>query len=206
MKHNWLYISLIVALTVVIILVWETPTKLLIPFGQEAERDKLFPYAVMDNPHSKHFDPDGHLSYEFVAATLRHFRLDLSQVSPGDFTSLETPQLTLHTDTTPWYATADQGELSERGTTLTLWPNVRIWQGENPDEITELTTTRLEIRPREKIVRTDAEVLITSPEGRVEAQGMTVDLAKKRIQLLSRVRGYHEPIADQEPGAGEAAP
>jgi lipopolysaccharide export system protein LptC len=197
MKYNWLYLSLVVALIALVLAVWETPPKLLIPFSEPTQRDKLFPYAVIEEAQSSHFDPDGHLSYEFVAATLRHFRLDLAQVSDGDFTGLETPRLTLHTRETPWYATADLGELSEGGTLLTLWPNVRIWQEEAAGQITELTTTRLEIRPRDKFISSDEEVVITSPQGRIEAQGIKVDLANKRIHLLNQVRGYHEPVSDK---------
>lgn len=197
MKHNWFYLSLVVALIAAVVVVWETPPKMLIPFGESADKDQLFPYAVIEEARSTHFDPDGELSYEFVAATLRHFRLDLARVSDGDFTSLERPHLTLHNRESPWYATADSGELSERGTLLTLWPNVRIWQEGGPDLVTELTTSRLEIRPRDKTISTEAEVVITSPQGRLEAQGIRVDLANKRIQLLNRVRGYHEPVSDQ---------
>jgi lipopolysaccharide export system protein LptC len=196
MKHNWLYLTLVIALIAVVVAVWEAPPKLLIPFGEQAARDRLFPYAVIDQAHSRHFDPDGHLSYEFVANTLRHFRLDLTRVSEGDFTSLEAPQLTLHTEDVPWYATADSGELSEHGTLLTLWPNVRIWQKDEAEQVTELTTSRLEIRPRDKTISTDAEVLISSAQGRLEAQGLKVDLVNKRIHLLNRVRGQHEPILD----------
>jgi lipopolysaccharide export system protein LptC len=192
-KHNWAYISLIAALVVAVILLWDTPPELLIPFGEKPDAAQ-FPYAVINDARSRHYDSEGKLSYEFVAATLSHFRLDLNKISEGDFTSLETPHLTLYTDGQPWYVTADKGELSERGTLLTLWPNVRIWQPENADGVTELTTSRLEIRPKDKTIATDEEVSITSTMGKVEAQGMTVDLENKRIQLRNRVRGYHEPI------------
>lgn len=195
MKHNWVYISLAAALVVAAILLWDAPPQMLIPFGDKQDPAQ-FPYAVIEDARSRHFDSEGKLSYEFVAKTLRHFRLDLSKVSEGDFTSLDAPQLTLYTGDAPWYVTADNGELSERGTLLTLWPNVRIWQEENPDEVTELTTTRLEIRPQQKVISTAEEVSITSPLGKVEAKGMTVDLDNKRIQLLNRVRGYHEPIKE----------
>jgi Uncharacterized protein conserved in bacteria len=192
-KHNWAYISLTAALVVAVILLSDTPPKLLIPFGDKPDIAR-FPYAVIEDARSRHFDSEGKLSYEFVASTLSHFRLDLSRVSEGDFTSLDSPQLTLYTDGKPWFVTADKGELTERGTLLTLWPNVRIWQEENPNEVTELTTSRLEIRPKDKMIATDAEVSITSPMGKVEARGMTVDLENKRIQLRNRVRGHHEPI------------
>ncbi len=195
MKHNWIYISLAAALVMAVILLWDAPPRMLIPFGDKQDPAQ-FPYAVIEDARSRHFDSEGKLSYEFIANTLRHFRLDLSRVSEGDFTSLESPQLTLYAGDTPWYVTADNGELSERGTLLTLWPNVRIWQEESPNEVTELTTNRLEIRPQQKVISTAANVSITSPTGKIDAQGMTVDLNNKRIQLLNRVRGYHEPIHD----------
>lgn len=194
-KHNWVYISLAAALAAAAILLWDTPPQMLIPFGEKKDPAQ-FPYAVIEDARSRHFDSEGKLSYEFVANTLRHFRLDLRQVSEGDFTSLESPRLTLYTGDAPWFVTADNGELSERGTLLTLWPNVRIWQEESPQEVTELTTSRLEIRPQQKVISTEADVSISSPMGKVEAQGMTVDLKNKRIQLLNRVRGYHEPILE----------
>lgn len=195
MKHNWIYISLAAALVVAVILLWDAPPQMLIPFGDKQDPAQ-FPYAVIEDARSRHFDSEGKLSYEFVTNTLRHFRLDLSRVSEGDFTSLESPRLTLYTDETPWYVTADHGKLTERGTRLTLWPNVRIWQEESANNVTELTTSRLEIRPQLKEVSTTAEVTITSTTGKIEAQGMTVDLKNQRIQLLNRVRGYHEPIHD----------
>jgi lipopolysaccharide export system protein LptC len=195
MKHNWIYISLAAALVVAVILLWDAPPQMLIPFGDKQDPAQ-FPYAVIEDARSRHFDSEGKLSYEFLTNTLRHFRLDLSRVSEGDFTSLESPRLTLYTDETPWYVTADHGELTERGTRLTLWPNVRIWQEESANNVTELTTSRLEIRPQLKEVSTTAEVTITSTTGKIEAQGMTVDLKNQRIQLLNRVRGYHEPIHD----------
>ncbi len=197
MKHNWIYISLVAALVIAVVMLWEEQPRILNPFGAEGPETR-FPYAVIEDAHSKHFDSEGKLSYEFIATTLRHFRLDLRRVSENDYTNLESPKLTLHTDDgDPWYVTAEQGELSERGTLLKLWPNVRIWQEDSSgQQLTELTTTHLEIRPREKIISTDAEVSISSPQGRLDAKGMIVDLENKRIELLNRVRGYHEPIAN----------
>lgn len=193
MKNNWLVISVVAALTVATLFFWETPPKLLLPdpLSDEAQR---FPYAVLDNAHSRHFDEAGELSYEFFAITLRHFRRDLSELSDEDYATLEAPVLTLYTEELPWYISAETGTLTDAGGLLTLNDNVRIWQEGEAQQTTELNTSVLHIYPSEKIVRTDEEVLITSPQGKLEARGMVVDLATKNIKLLERVRGIHEPI------------
>lgn len=193
MKNNWLVISVIVALTVATLFFWEAPPKLLLPDPNIDEREH-YPYAVLKNAHSRHFDDSGNLSYEFVADTLKYFRRDFSVVSEDDYTLLDAPVLTLYTDDLPWYISAQSGTLSQAGELLTLRDNVRIWQQDKGNQITELNTSVLEIEPIQKMVRTQEEVRITSPQGEIEARGMIVDLETQHIQLLERVRGIHEPI------------
>lgn len=193
MKNNWLVISVIIALTVATLFFWESPPKLLLPDPAVEERER-YPYAILDDVQSRHFDDEGDLSYEFVAAKLKYFRRDFSAFSDDDFTILETPVLTLYTDDLPWYVSAESGKLTQAGELLTLKDNVRIWQQGENEQITELNTTVLEIQPIKKIIRTEEEVRITSPQGQIEARGMVVDLETQHIQLLERVRGFHEPI------------
>lgn len=193
MKNNWLVISVIVALTVATLFFWESPPKLLLPDPAVEERER-YPYAVLNDVHSRHYDDSGELSYEFVAAKLRYFRRDFSALSEDDYTMLDSPVLTLYTDDLPWYVSAESGKLTEKGELLTLKDNVRIWQQDDNEQITELNTSALEIQPIKKIVRTEEEVRITSPQGHIEARGMVVDLVTQHIQLLERVRGFHEPI------------
>lgn len=193
MKNNWLAISIIVALTVTTVVFWESPPRLLLPDPEFEDRER-YPYAVLKDTHSRHFDEAGKLSYEFVADTLRHFRQDFNAVGDDDYTVLDVPVLTLYTDDLPWYISAQSGTLSQAGELLILRDNVRIWQQDESENVTELTTSVLEIQPTQKMVSTQEDVRITSPQGQVEARGMTVDLETKHIQLLERVRGVHEPI------------
>jgi lipopolysaccharide export system protein LptC len=195
MKNNWLYISLAAALVIALVFFWDTQPQILNPFGNRDAVERRFPYAVIENAHTKHFDETGRLSYEFVANTLRHFRIDLSRISEEDYTTLESPKLTLYTENALWFASADHGQLTENGNLLALWPNVRIWQEEDNNVTIQLVTTHLEISPNTKHIFTDAEVVITSPQSRLTSTGMSVDLSNKRIQLLNRVRGQHEPIS-----------
>ena len=193
MKNNWLVISLIVALTVATVFFWDSPPKILLPDEAPPEQ-KRFAYAVLDDARSRHFDDNGTLSYEFFASTLKHFRSDFSSISENDYTTLDNPVLTLYTDDLPWYISAESGKLTEAGELLTLKSKVRIWQEKDSSTLTELNTSTLEIHPMKKIVRTQDEVLIKSPQGQLEARGMVVDLNTQNIKLLERVRGFHEPI------------
>ncbi len=194
MKNNWFYIAVIIALVAATVVLWETPPQELIPLLDNEAEPELIPYAVIENAHSRHYDQEGALSYEFLAGVLNHYRLDMSTISEGDFTSMEAPQLTLFAEGNTWYITADKGKVTEFGAVLTLWENVRIWQPDLDNDNVELTTQKLEIRPRDKTVRTDQPVRISSGQGTLEAVGMTVNLNSETIHLLQRVRGYHEPI------------
>ncbi len=194
MKSNWVYIALIAVLIVIATQFWDTTPKLLAPESGESSETKIFPYAMIENPHSKHFDTEGNLSYEFVAKKLRHFRVKLDTISPGDYTLLDAIEVTLHTPKSTWFVSADEGRLSDAGNVLTLKSNVRIWRPLDDGGTTELLTTELKILPNEKWVSTDEAVSLRAPQSHLEAVGMKVDLNTKHIQLLDNVRGSHEPI------------
>jgi lipopolysaccharide export system protein LptC len=193
MKNNWLVISVIVVLTLATLYFWDSPPKMLLP-GPLFDESKRFPYAIINDAHSQHFDDNGQLSYEFVAITLKHFRRDFGVFRKDDYTELEAPALTLFTEDQPWYITAEMGKLTEKGELLVLTDKVRIWQQNQPEGVTELTTNTLEIQLTKKQVKTADDVQIRLPQGQFEARGMIIDLATKNIQLLERVRGIHEPI------------
>lgn len=194
MKNNWLYISLVMALAVAAVFIWESPPRLLLPDEGPVDESQLIPYAVIDAAHSRHFDRDGLLSYEFSATTLKHFRLDLAKISEGDFTTLESPLFTLYADGNAWFVSAKIGRLTAQSTQLKLLRDVRVWREKDDGLVLELTTQELWIYPDDKMVKTDGRVMIRSPQGSLQATGMVVNLADKHIQLLSDVRGLHEPI------------
>lgn len=194
MKNNWAYIALAVALVVVTVFIWDSPPTLLLPDIEPLDESDLIPYAVMDEAHSKHFGVDGALSYEFSAVTLKHFRLDLGKISTGDFTTLEQPLLTLYTENDAWYVSAKLARVTEQGSLLKLWQDVRVWQEQDDGQTLELTTDEILIYPTEKLVKTDSAVNIQSPMGSLNAIGMVVDLDKKNIKLLNNVHGSHDPI------------
>lgn len=194
MKNNGIYIGIVIVLTIFALQFWDSAPKLLNTPESVSTQYKKFPYAMIENAHSKHFDQQGLLSYEFIAKKLRHFRSSLDTISADDYTLMDTLQVTLHTEDSQWFVSADEGTITDAGNTLTLQSNVRIWQPMKSDGITELTTTQLVLHPNQKIVTTEEPVKISAPQGQINAVGMTVDLNTKNIQLKNNVRGYHEPI------------
>lgn len=194
MKNNWFYITFIVALAAIAVFLWDRPPSLLLPRDGPIDESKLIPYAVIDAAISRHFDEEGHISYEFSAKTLKHFRTDLASVNEEDFTTLEAPLLTLYANGELWYIQAKTGRVIDQGETLKLAEDVRVWQEKPTGDILELTTSELLIYPNKKRVETEKEVTIRSPQGAIQAMGMVVNLNDKHIQLKSRVRGEHEPI------------
>lgn len=174
---------------------WESPPQILTPKHKATEDKALIPYAIIIDAHTQHFDDKGVLSYQFTSQKLQHFRVNLSEISPGDYTTLDAPKLTLYTQDGPWFITAELGKATDNGNTLTLWNNVQIWQSNDGNkQTTELKTDQLIIEPLNKTVKTASKVNITSAQGQLESIGMNINLNTKRIELLNKVRGHHEPI------------
>lgn len=193
---NWLYIALICTITGAMILLWESNPNILSP-EQEASPFERFPYAVLHDARTSHFDDKGSLTYEFDAVTLKHFRADMQNSSEQDYMLITAPKLTIYGDSTPWHLTAKQGKVMAQGEKLTLWDDVKVWQSadmNNNNGTMELTTQTIDIYPIQKRIATDAHVHIEGPNGTVDANGLEVDMVTQRIKLLANVRGKHDPI------------
>lgn len=193
---NWFYIALISSITIGVVLLWDTRPELLNPLASDSESIERFPYAVLHDARTSHFDEQGLLSYEFDAVTLKHFRADMGHSSNEDYMLITAPKLTLYGEPQPWYVSAKQGKVSEKGSKLELWDDVTVWQIGNDKKSgrIELTTNNIAIYPQQKRLYTEAHVRIESPSGKVNADGLEVDMTTQRIKLLANVRGQHEPI------------
>jgi LPS export ABC transporter protein LptC len=194
--RNWFYIVIIILLTAGVVVVWETPPEMLLPGDREAE-DKAQLFSVIDNAQVRHFNEEGELSYSFAAEELRHYRHEIRQVSDDDYTLVTEPEVTFYTDNPPWHMRAASGKLTDRGLTLTLSDNVRIWQTDESDpesRTSELSTETLVVRPMEKTAYTDAPVTIETAMGAISAVGMSADLRNQNIRFLSNVQGHYEPM------------
>ena len=196
MKQNWIYIICAVALTGVVLVLWDTRPKDLLKLDRDKKDSPFynFPYATLKNTSSKYYDEAGELNYAFDAQKLEHYRVDFARASEDDYMLMHKPVFTILAENQPWHIAADQGKFHDSGETLTLWDNVQIWQNGREGEGKRLTTSELTVKPNEKMIMTDVAVKITSPRGEIEAVGMVVDLNSQKIRLLSDVRGYHEPI------------
>lgn len=189
MNTNGLYIGAAGLLVGLALLLWKTPPQDLLDSTPTSGQPVA--YAVLNGTHSRHFDETGLLSYEFTADELAYYRLDESEISPGDFTLLSAPELTLHANERIWYIKALRGRVTDNGAVLTLFDQVEVWQ---PTGELSLSTSELTVLPKLKLVRTDRAVTIRSPQGLLESVGMSVNLNSQKLQLLNQVRGRHEPI------------
>lgn len=193
--RNWFYIAIIILLTGAVVVVWETPPEMLLP-GDEPAKTEAQLFSVVSQAYARHFDEVGDLSYTFNAEELRHYRYDVTQISDADYTIISEPEVTFYSDDPPWHMSATTGRLTERGLTLVLSDEVRIWQPatDTAKYAAELHTEQLTVRPMEKTARTDAAVTIDTPIGSISAVGMVADLRNQRIQFLSQVQGTYDAM------------
>ena len=192
---NWLYIAVAGGLIATILLLWDKNPELLNPLTQDNSPFERFPYAVLHDAQTRHFDEGGILSYEFDAVTLKHFRVDMKTNSDADYALMVAPQLTLYSDKQPWKIMAKNGKVTEQGNKLTLWGEVKVWQtAADGSHTTELTTESIDIYPTIKRLSTLEHVRVVGATGTVDADGLEVDMLTQRIKLLANVRGHHEPI------------
>ena len=93
----------------------------------------------------------------------------------------------------PWMIKADHGRLTQSGTVLYLWDNVRIWQAKGQqNQSTVFTTTSLTYYPKTRLAKTKAPVNIDRGDGsKISAVGMKANLNTGEITFLSKTRGRY---------------
>jgi lipopolysaccharide export system protein LptC len=129
----------------------------------------------------------------FTASETRYFQISRRGPTSSDYAELSKPELTLFgEDAPPWHIVAEEGKAEDQGDRILLWGKVRIWQTDQ-DKLSEFTTPFLIVEPERQYAETDKPVMITSAGSTTQAVGMKAYLKEDRIQLLSRVRGTHEP-------------
>lgn len=195
MIRNWLSITALVALTLLFITLWESPPE---QFRRDQAKTEKRPHIVTSILHdakSTSFDAEGNLAYTFKAAETRHFQKNPKKQTAKDYTEFTSPYMVLmHDPANPWYVQAKQGKARKNGTVIELWGDVIAWQIDANGERSELTTTYLRLKPEQQYAETDKPVMIDAAGSKTRAVGMKAFLQQDRIELLSRVRGIHEPI------------
>jgi len=93
---------------------------------------------------------------------------------------------------------ADRGAIRSRSEDLVAYGNVVV----KTNDSTSLWTDSLAWSNTQRVVRTDADVVVETPKGRVAGRGLESDAALERIQILSPVQGSSQYEFDA-PGAGQ---
>lgn len=196
MFKNGLYIAFVVTLVIGLLFYGDSPEQLL-GNSHDKKAAKIYPYAIAHNASTRHFSNDGSLDYEFIATRLEHYQLSEEQSPDAEdriYTLIELPVLTIFQGEQPWRVEAKKGKLLGDGQSIELWEDVVIRQKNESGTFTQLATSKLLILPHEKVAQTDETVKINSPRGEMTGVGMVADLAERKITLLGKVRGTHDPI------------
>lgn len=90
-----------------------------------------------------------------------------------------------------WQVTADQGEIQDKDHLLYLTGHVEIRPVEDDDTI--ITTPTLVYNSNTRWAETSDPVVIVSPQIRINAIGMTMDIPRQRIQFSSEVTTRYVP-------------
>jgi len=100
-----------------------------------------------------------------------------------------------------WHISAKHGQSLDDNQTIILTVNVKVHQlpGPNSHNAT-LTTTKLTYYPKKALVITHQPVVITQPGSIVHAIGLTADLNKNVIKLISKVHGQYGKIDEKSHG------
>lgn len=194
MLKNWLAPLAIIVLTILFLLFWDTPPQSFLKPEIEPQAQIKFPSNILHNSVNRRYDTDGQLNSVFEAEESRYFQVNPKRRTHKDYAELKLPKLTLHSsEKPPWRITADEGKAEKNGDLIKLWGNVHIWQQDEFGQISELTTPYLVVKPEQQYAETDKPVMIVSAGSTTNAVGMKAFLQQDKIQLLSQVRGIHEP-------------
>ncbi|GAA5317695.1 MAG: LPS export ABC transporter periplasmic protein LptC [Candidatus Pelagadaptatus aseana] len=201
MNKNWISLIIISGLTLALIFFWDSSPEdilggLLSDQSQQSKRSSRadYPTVIVDNHHSQHFGDNGQLNHQFEADEVRHFQVKRKGPSQRDFTEASSPRLILfREDGPPWHITANNGRSQKNNSVITLTNNVVAWSID-PDTgaRSELTTSKLVVKPDQHYAESDKPVKITTPESTTTATGMQAFLKQDKIKLLSQVRGLYE--------------
>lgn len=194
MIRNWMALTIIIALTLLFLLFWESAPQRFLDPEPETKPTNQYPTNMLENSTAKRYAEDGTLTSIFIAKETRHYQANPKRKSKRDYTDFSSPELTLLSpDDAPWKITAKTGKANHNGDKIQLWGDVHIRQKSEAGQMSELTTPYLVVRPEQQYAETNKPVIINSAGSETRAVGMKAYLQQDIIQLLSNVRGIHEP-------------
>ncbi len=145
------------------------------------------PNAFMTEARYMHFNADGAWSSRIYSPRAIHY-------PEQDTTIFDKPRMTAKTEgQLTWVITADHGDSHPGLKVLYLTDNVHVQRiDDTTHKIINLTTTALTLYPPQKLAHTDQPVTIIQPGSTINAVGLSADLNKGELQLLSQVHGTYE--------------
>ncbi|MGQ0657403.1 MAG: LPS export ABC transporter periplasmic protein LptC [Chromatiales bacterium] len=146
------------------------------------------PDYYMEDFTQSRMNERGQLHHRLTAELMLHYPDD-------DSTELVRPVLAVYNEApTPWQVRAEKGWVSADSELVLLTGEVHIWRdGANGERELDVLTRDLRVRPRERYAETDKPARIHAPGVLYNAVGMRAIFKENRLELLSRVRGRHEP-------------
>lgn len=145
------------------------------------------PDAFMTEVNYTHYNTQGDFRCRIYAPKVIHFpEQDTATFTNPKMVALTENQLT-------WVITADRGISHQGMKVLDLYDHVVVQRLNAAKQKTlTMTTTQLTAFPQQRFARTDQPVTIIQPGSVVNSVGLTADLNKGEIQLLSQVQGTYE--------------
>ena len=135
----------------------------------------------LTNMRYRELDSDGQLAFQFHTPRLEHYPLD-------DVSSIERPSMRIFTETGSWQVDAQTGEHRHRENLLRLREQVVMRrQGDAPMQV---FTDSISFEPDRELVRAESDIVMISPDARIEAQRAEFDLGAK-IYRFDRTRAVY---------------
>lgn len=130
---------------------------------------------------------DGVPKHQLKADNMFHYPDD-------DTANLKNPEFLIYRNgADSWNIRSEHGLISEGGKSVMLQGDVFIEQLDAlSDKGLEIMTRDLNIKPDEEFASTEQAIVIKNRYGVTEAVGMQADLKKRRVLLMSQVRGNYQ--------------
>ncbi len=134
----------------------------------------------------RQYDESGALSRMIVGD-------QMTRETDSGVSQLQNPSATIYENALPmWKLNSESGTINADQTEMTLLEKVTVVQ--QPAEVLELKTEQLDINLVDQTASSTEKVVIMHTSGRQEGVGMTAELKKNELRLLSQVKGnYAQP-------------
>lgn len=137
----------------------------------------------MENFTISNFDENGVLS-RVVSGQ------QMTRETESGASNIINPEAILYTDAeAAWKIVSTEGTITGDQTELTLRDTVRARR--QPDQNLEIQTEQLDINLTAQSAQSEEKVTIVHPTGYQEGIGMTAELSKNELRLLSQVKGHY---------------